>query len=575
MKKTMTTIKLTQVTQHPYHSLVNKSQDSEFLVESIKRTGNTPIYPIVVVPKEEQIDSYWVVSGMSRIDTLIQMGVEETDATVIDISDENEIKNLIIDLNKQRIMTGYELKMRFKHYEEMYPQKKGKKGYNRYSIIGKEVGLTFEQVKEYVILCKFFSGDGEIVIDKLFGKELSANQVHQLKKVVELNPEKFNSEISFEKISNPEFDFNRIEYGIKYLSIDNDDEFKIMSSYLKKDMNLSDFEKTLEQLGRVYQIKQNHKNSKVWAPILSDEFITEHAHVIKGDNKIVPLNFTPNKKIRCLVGSPPYGDKRKNSDDTNNETGHHMSGQEYAVDLAERYLLMKPFMEQDGSIYIIIDDFIYKGKLACLLEYLVIEMEKRGFYLVGRYTWVKRNGMPRNYKTKGAVPNFEMAYRFVLDKDNYYTNPNLFLETGEGIEVSTGCTNHSKDGTVKRGKTYVQANLKKHRNTLDLEVLENTIISNVANPETWFIQANEKTHTSQYPPILSAYFILEGSEKGDVCCDNWNGVGNTMIGALLCEREYVGIEKENDFYQQTCRRVEAIENQLIETPFVNQPKIAA
>ena len=76
MKKTMKTIKLTQATQHPYHSLVNKSQDSEFLVESIKRTGNTPIYQIIVVPKQDQNDSYWVVSGMSRIDTLIQMGVE-------------------------------------------------------------------------------------------------------------------------------------------------------------------------------------------------------------------------------------------------------------------------------------------------------------------------------------------------------------------------------------------------------------------------------------------------------------------------------------------------------------------
>jgi hypothetical protein len=313
------------------------------------------------------------------------------------------------------------------------------------------------------------------IFDKLFGKELSANQVHQLKKVVEQNPEKFNSEISFEKISNPEFDFNRLDYGIKYLSVDNDDEFEIMSSYLKKDVNLPEFQKTLEQLGKVKETIKNHNNSKIWTPILSDEFITEHAHIIKGDNQIVPLNFTPSKKIRCLVGSPPYGDKRKNSDDTYTETGHHMSGQEYAVDLAERYLLMKPLMEQDGSIYVIIDDFIFDGKLACSLEHFVIEMEKRRFYLATRYAWVKRNGMPRNYKTKGAIPNFEMAYRFVLDKDNYYTNPNLFIETDGGIKVLNGCTNHGKDGSVKRGASYVQSNLKKHRNTLDLEVLENTI----------------------------------------------------------------------------------------------------
>ena len=137
MKRSTKKIKLGQATQHPYHSMVNKSQDSEFLVESLKRTGNTPIYPIVVVPKNDQNDTYWVVSGMSRIDSLAQMGVEETDATVINISDEDEIRNLIIDLNKQRIMTGYELKMRFRHFEMMYPQKKGKRGITDMQLSGK------------------------------------------------------------------------------------------------------------------------------------------------------------------------------------------------------------------------------------------------------------------------------------------------------------------------------------------------------------------------------------------------------------------------------------------------------
>jgi DNA modification methylase len=205
------------------------------------------------------------------------------------------------------------------------------------------------------------------------------------------------------------------------------------------------------------------------------------------------------------------------------------------------------------------DDFDVDGVLACYPEFFVTEMLKRGFHLVSRYKWEKPNSVPKNYKSKRIGNGFELAYRFVIDKENYYTNQDIFLETEQGIKISKGCTNHSKYGT-NRGGLYVQGGIKKPKNTLSWNVVEDTIKHNVANPDNFFRQSNERYHTSQYPPEICAFFILESSKEGDVCCDFYNGVGNTMTASLLTNRKYIGVEMEKDYYEQTCRRTKYYEN---------------
>ena len=61
---------------------------------------------------------------------------------------------------------------------------------------------------------------------------------------------------------------------------------------------------------------------------------------------------------------------------------------------------------------------------------------------------------------------------------------------------------------------------------------------------------------------LSSTLILESTEPGDLVVDIWNGVGNSMESALLLGRKFVGIELENDYFQQTGRRAEDTERKL-------------
>jgi|GEM_PF-2419321 len=562
-------VEANKLSQHPLHKKHNSCRSSEQMEYSLQKMSNRPIYKIIVVHDLENDNGYLVIAGMIRLQGQINLGVTIVEVLLAkNLVDGDEIEEFIIELNKQKELDGKEKLSQFRYYKNKYSNKTRKQS-RKIPSIAKEIGWTENQVKEFDILDNFFVGEGDVVLERILEGTVSTNQCFKLKKVVEQFPEKFNCEKSFEKVCQGDFDLERLEYGVNHLSIDDDDEFEILKSYLNRKVSIPEFKKTLEQLGKVQERQNKHEESKIFVPTLTDDFISKNARVINGNNREIEPSKILDEKLRALIGSCPYGDKRQNSDHSEDETGHNMDGQEYGKYLADTYAAWKPYLTNDGSIYVVIDDYKYQGALACSLEYFVTAMLEQGFYLVSRYKWIKRNPMPRGYdNNKEMVPAFEMAYRFVVDKDNYYVNPDFFIETGDGIKVRSGCTNHSKNGKTTRGGNYVQGNLKKVRNTVSIDMCDDVIESNVANPEDWFRQANERRHTSQYPPELSALFILEGSASGDTIGDIWNGVGNTMIGALLTGRKYLGVEIEDVYFQQTCRRVQQTEEKLLtdETP---------
>ncbi len=580
---------------HPYHDLVYDSNPVSYLKESIKRTGNVPVYPIIVVPDRSDLeipDVFWVVSGKIRLQTLIWMGVTEVEVSVLDISDETEIKNTIIDLNKQRVKSGREKLMEFRHYLEMYPEQRGIPG-NRYSKIGKELGYKKNKVKERVSLNSLFKGEGDCILETIFDGKMTNNQGHLLRKIVEKYPEKFTSEESYRKLCDGSFDFNRLEYSLSNLDLNDESEFKIVKGYLKKDLSPDEFRGMLVKMGKVEQRKDNHRKNKVTVPEINETYISEHVHLIKGNNRTVDFENPFKKLIRCLVGSPPYGDLRLNGDDPETETGHNMTGHEYGVYLSETYERYKQFMSPDGSIYVIIDDFRnHQGSLSCSIEHFVVEMERKGFYLTSRIVWWKNNPQPRSHKSRNMVNGMEMVYRFTLDPHNYYSNPNLFIELDEEVEgVYVGCTNTDNRGNTRRGGMYYQPSLKKPRNTLDEETCKQIVMDNidgseddlnrnigiikgnVQHPEDYFREDDEKRHTSTAPQYLTKVLILESTEPGDLVVDIWNGVGGTMESSLNLKRDYIGVEMEENYFRQTQRRLHILESNLIEPQIGQQYKL--
>lgn len=551
-------LKINNLLQHPYHQKVYGEVTNESLLKSLTRTGSLPVYPIIVVPmtNPDTPDLYWVVSGMIRLFTLKEMGLTEVEVEIREIYDVTEICNLIVDLNKQRIKTGDVHLGELRHFIEMYPGQPGIKG-NRYSTIGKEIGRSKDSTKNLVMLEDFFRGEGDCILVSIFGGQLTMKQGFLLKKVVEHYPEKFDSGDVFIKFCDKRYDFNRLEHCLNHLDPRDELEFGIIKEYLLKNMTIQDLQNRLKQLGKVTDRVQKHNDSKVNIPDVDENYISKHVKLINGDNRTVEFINPFERPVNCIVGSPPYGNLRLNGDDPDSETGHDMTGKEYGIYLSETYSRYKEYMDPSGSIYVIIDDYRKDdGSLSLSLEHFVVEMERKGFYLVGRYVWSKTNPQPRSYDVKSMVGGFEMIYRFSVNPEMCYYNPDLFLEL-DTIEkkITQGCTNTNNKGKTTRGNSYIQSHLKKTRNTLDLKTCIDVIRGNVSRPEDFFRQVDEKRHTSTSPIYLTSVLILESTKPGDLVVDIFGGVGNTMTSSLLLGRDYIGVEKEEGYYKQSQRRL--------------------
>jgi len=131
-------------------------------------------------------------------------------------------------------------------------------------------------------------------------------------------------------------------------------------------------------------------------------------------------------------------------------------------------------------------------------------------------------------------------------------------------KITHGCTNTNNKGKTTRGASYIQSHLKKIRNTLDERTCIEVIRGNVAKPEDFFRQVDEKRHTSTSPIYLTSVLILESTKPGDLVVDIWSGVANTMTSALLLGRDYIGVEKEEGYYKQSQRRLMMTESWFTE-----------
>ncbi|NVP18135.1 site-specific DNA-methyltransferase, partial [Candidatus Gracilibacteria bacterium] len=73
---------------------------------------------------------------------------------------------------------------------------------------------------------------------------------------------------------------------------------------------------------------------------------------------------------------------------------------------------------------------------------------------------------------------------------------------------------------------------------------------------------NKSLHPTQKPEELLKRIILIGSNEGDIVLDPFNGSGTTTYMAKLLNRQYIGIEKEEKYYNASLKRMEKLNGGL-------------
>ena len=72
-----------------------------------------------------------------------------------------------------------------------------------------------------------------------------------------------------------------------------------------------------------------------------------------------------------------------------------------------------------------------------------------------------------------------------------------------------------------------------------------------------FVTEKQNFHPTVKPIELMSYLITLGSREGDLVVDPFVGSGTTCIAAKLLKRDYVGIEKEEDYVLIATERIKA------------------
>lgn len=65
-----------------------------------------------------------------------------------------------------------------------------------------------------------------------------------------------------------------------------------------------------------------------------------------------------------------------------------------------------------------------------------------------------------------------------------------------------------------------------------------------------------KLHNCQKPVALMEYFIKTYTNEGDLVLDNCAGSGSTIIAAINMNRHYIGIEKDQKYFDTMNKRIE-------------------
>lgn len=73
---------------------------------------------------------------------------------------------------------------------------------------------------------------------------------------------------------------------------------------------------------------------------------------------------------------------------------------------------------------------------------------------------------------------------------------------------------------------------------------------------------NNKIHPTQKPVALLEYLIKTYSNENDLILDNCSGSGSLAVAAYNTHRNFICIEKDKDYYEESVKRLDRVQSQL-------------
>ena len=268
---------------------------------------------------------------------------------------------------------------------------------------------------------------------------------------------------------------------------------------------------------------------------------------ICGDCEDVLKTF-PDSSFDLVFTSPPYADKR----DYGNGNGK-IPPDKYVEWFIPKAKEIYRVLKNDGSFVLNISDKVVNGyQHLYVFELLLSLCDDVGFHLVRDYVWYNP-ATPPNIYSRGNHGRTKKSheYCFWLSKSDSWTfnlDP-IRKPYSEGM----------KKLLQGKGKGNRKQNTRPSTHSFNLDkpwadnggsdpgsVIE---LANT-NRDRKFIELCKKqgvVHPARFPEKLAEFFILSGSNEGDIVLDPFSGSGTTAVVAEKFNRKWIGIDTNADY----------------------------
>lgn len=286
---------------------------------------------------------------------------------------------------------------------------------------------------------------------------------------------------------------------------------------------------------------------------LSDKLNSEMVDVFINGRCENILKSYPAGSIDFIFTSPPYADMRNYGINDSKIPPNEYT--DWFIPKAEEfYRVLKP----TGSFVLNINDRVVDGKVQLYVYELILRLcNDIGFNLVRDYIWYNPATPPNIFSTGkyGRTKKshewcfwFSKGNEWVFNMDSIrrpYSKMMLQYINGKGHGQEKNPSGHHFDRSYK------------WKNNGGSDPGSVLVISNSISNDTFFKLCQKRgiSHPARFPEKLAEFFILAGTNEGDIVLDPFSGSGTTAVSAAKLNRYWIGIDANKDYCELSRERM--------------------
>lgn len=233
----------------------------------------------------------------------------------------------------------------------------------------------------------------------------------------------------------------------------------------------------------------------------------------------------PDGSVDLTVTSPPYDNLRTYNDSL--DWGDHV----WKPVLDELFRVTK----QGGVVVWVVGDATIKGSETGTSFKQALYAKEIGFNLHDTMIWRKPNPMPKTHNRYEQA--FEYMFIFSRGKPSAW-NP-MMVDCKMAGKKRGGTFQHKGDGV----------RLPKHKGGLCAKTKQADNVWDCAGGST-------TKHPAEFPDRLILDHVKTWSNEGDTVLDPFMGSGTTGVACANLGRDFIGIEKDLDYFNIALKRIE-------------------